>query len=650
MKTWYKILDADPKALTIGGWQKDFLTKQVEGLPGHLEQIGYPFNEPCWTSRKMTGGGKDEWWPYEQSAYWIDSIVRSACVLHDERVMNLVKKQIDDSIVEDGEPFMGPVELKSSSNDRSRWPHAVYFRALWATYLYTGDEKYLLRMRQHYMNDANDYGTARVVANAEIMYRLAEHFNDKELQQKASRAIRIFDRKNEPASLNAAFSDRMHHYHGVTVNECMKLGAVSYLYTGNRHDLDATIHEYERLNDFYMLPDGLHSCYEFTTGNESFKAHESCDLSDYSYSLYFLLKATGDGKYADRIERLIYNALPGSIGPDFKSIQYFSGVNQVIVGRTGSWLSMWETSPKMTYQAHHYPECCIANIGRAFPNFCMNLYGDTDKGLAVNFYGESSYKGRNISASVSTNYPFDEEIVIRIDNADDKKNTLSLRIPAWTKEYTLTVNGKKRRTETVNGYAAVRVRTGDTVVLSLCFGLTPHHSSDGGIWYSYGPFTLAMPFHEKWERDLKEKRQSDDFPAWNVRTDDSFAYALSGYECGEAKFVRKEAGEDPFFDGTVPFEIRIPARKLEGWSYRVRKNSMYSKENPKAAKYAEGIDEKEIALGATFVDDETLVQTPRLPSFEFVKEHIGEECEITLVPYGCTHLRLTVFPKYDFEA
>lgn len=57
-----------------------------------------------------------------------------------------------------------------------------------------------------------------------------------------------------------------------------------------------------------------------------------------------------------------------------------------------------------------------------------------------------------------------------------------------------------------------------------------------------------------------------------------------------------------------------------------------------------GIDDKQKECGATEVFGESL-KTPELPDDSFVKENLGDFEEVTLVPYGCTNLRMTVFPK-----
>ena len=60
----------------------------------------------------------------------------------------------------------------------------------------------------------------------------------------------------------------------------------------------------------------------------------------------------------------------------------------------------------------------------------------------------------------------------------------------------------------------------------------------------------------------------------------------------------------------------------------------------------EGIDDKQVTCGATIVSD-TLQMTPPLPDPSWIERHLEQEEEITLVPYGCTNIRLTVFPKYQ---
>lgn len=95
------------------------------------------------------------------------------------------------------------------------------------------------------------------------------------------------------------------------------------------------------------------------------------------------MEATGKGEYADKIEAAVFNAMFGAVRQDFKAIQYLSCVNQVISARNSTHIKAWRDTPRMAYAPYHYPECCVANIGRAFPNYVLRMYQFTSLRRAV---------------------------------------------------------------------------------------------------------------------------------------------------------------------------------------------------------------------------------------------------------------------------
>ena len=44
------------------GWIKEFLVRQKEGLTGHIEVAGYPYDTKMWATEKIKGSTK-AWWP-----------------------------------------------------------------------------------------------------------------------------------------------------------------------------------------------------------------------------------------------------------------------------------------------------------------------------------------------------------------------------------------------------------------------------------------------------------------------------------------------------------------------------------------------------------------------------------------------------------
>ncbi len=619
------------------GWILDFLKKQGEGIPGNLHKIGYPYDRECWKFRTLTDGGWAQWWPYEQTAYWIDSVVRTAIFTENKELLNVVMPQIDASFSEDGDPFIGPLELKEDKG-RFRWPHVVYFRALYALWSDTGDTRYLEKMRAHYLADEHSYNNNRDVANLEIMLKLYELDGDERFLERAISCYEAHCQTGQAASGPDLLSDRIPNEHGVTFNEDGKLPAILYAFTGKDEYLQMSVNGYKKIDTYHMLPDGVHTSSEMTCGNESWRTHESCDISDYTWSLGYLLEATGKAEYADKIEWAIFNALPGAVGPYFKTIQYLSCVNQVIAARNSTHISSWKNTPRMAYQPHHYPECCVGNIGRAMPNYVARMYQSTKRGVAVSLYGDSIYRGEEMELIQTGGYPFGNSITFEVTVKNPEKNELMLRIPGWSKRTVLRKNGENISLQMKEGYACVRVEHKDILTLELTKAFSGNHAPDGGIYFTYGPFLMSLSIQEKMEIDSAEKRQTPDFPALRFTPESRWSYAVTGWEEGEIKEFTPS--ESPFWKG-APVTIKIKAKQLHNWDF-VREDGIKTV----GLVDNEGIDDKQVDCGATIVEDD-LIMTPSLPDLSFVRENLGEEEDITLIPYGCTNLRLTVFPKYE---
>lgn len=621
------------------GWLKKILENERDGMPGHLDEIGYPYDLPCWQLKSMTDGGFEAWWPYEQTGYWIDSVTRAALLLRDNEFLQKVKSIIDESIENAQDGFIGPEDLKNDTTQRSRWPQAVYFRALYALWSGTGDSHYLEVMRKHYLLEYNKYERDRDGVNIETMLRVADILEDNELREKAKASYAEVQKNAKAENMDYytgnMLSDVSTYIHGVTLNEMGKLPAVYYSAFGDEEQLKAAIHLYEKIHKDHILPDGVHSSQEKTCGNDSLKAHESCNITDYTWSLSYLLAATGNGKYADRIERAIFNAAPGAIAPHFRAIQYLSSVNQVRAARNSTTAEAFRNTPRMAYQPHHYPECCVGNIGRAFPNYILHMYWESAGGFSAVLYGDSVFTGDEYTVTQRGSYPFNDKITFKFQCENPKHLRVGLRIPEWCKAPEVYVNGEKKTIVIENGFTFVEhtFKSEDVITLRLPMTFSAHESSDKGVYFDYGPLLLALKIKEKWTVDNGEPRQTANFPAYDVEPESAWNYAVTGKE--NPVIRRNTVSDDPWWSG-YPLEFDIPARIINGWTTEIV--------TPECKDDSEGINNKQVELGATEIK-ENLELTPPLPTPEFIRKNIDEDKTVTLVPYGCTHLRISIFPK-----
>lgn len=636
MKKYSKLSEVRLSNITPLGWAEKTLKKELCGTIGHLHEISYPFDKGCWKMKKIEGRGLENWWPYEQDGYRIDAIIRCASLLDDtDTLFTLVGDDIEKSLETDD--FIGPEELKKDG-DCARWAHAVYFRALYAMWSKTGDETYLEKMRKHYLTDESSYEKGRNVVNVETMLRLYEYFDDEALLCKAIKAFEgyqnceISREKLSDLSGNTTIRD-----HGVTFNEIAKISAIMYIYTGKKEYIDAAKTAYEKIEKFHMLPDGVNSSRENLSCNESYKLHESCDITDYCWSMGYLLEATGDGKYADRIERAIFNAFFGATMTDFRAFQYYSGVNQVIATRNSTHDMGHLNTNRMQFSPYHFPECCAANIGRAFPNYVLRMYHTAEDAIALTLYGDSEYSDENITIIQSGNYPYGFKTNLDVTLRNDKVKKLLLRIPAWSCGCKILVDGTEADYDTINGFAHIKVLSNCKIEILFKPTFDANTSGDGGIYYTYGPFLLSLKIDENVSICTEEKNATKNFPAFNIEPASAWNYAVSGYETPE--IIINEVKDEPLWN-YIPFEIKIKAHRFLNWRLFECDEALRQ-----TLLDGHGFGEAQIKMGAPIISGYSLF-TPSLPGDDFIAKNIGDEEEITLVPYGCTNIRLTVFPKH----
>lgn len=147
-----------------------------------------------------------------------------------------------------------------------------------------------------------------------------------------------------------------------------------------------------------------------------------------------LLRLTGDPVWADELEVSLYNALAGAMTPE------------------GRWWSYW--SPLIGQRVPSPPQhsdvqlsCCVANGPRGLlltPSWALM----TDKnGPVVNLYAPGTYAaklagGADVKIVQETDYPVSGEIALAIIPSCKSRFVLRLRIPGWSTETALAVNGE----------------------------------------------------------------------------------------------------------------------------------------------------------------------------------------------------------------
>lgn len=625
------VKDINPK-----GWLRTFLEKQSDGLTGHLEVAGYPYNCCSWDTPN-SGNEKTQfprWWPYEQTGYWVDGMERCAELLNDTKLLEKAGKSLEYVLNNtDIDGFMGPEFMKNTELVNIRWSLAVFFRSYMARYSATKDKRILEKLTKHYLGDNYPYNIERDIQNIEIMLWVYLETGNTALLERAEKAYESYNEnaKNDCCAKAMKTSKKVLE-HGVSYNEFFKLGAILYICTGKTEYLKTSLKAYEKIDRYYMLVDGLFCSEEYTYGSDYMYAHETCNISDYTWSLYYLLMATGDAKWADKIERCIFNAGIGSVTEDFKALQYFSCPNQVIAANNSNHAIEARGCSGMSYRPMPYTACCTGNVNRFFPNYCMHMWMKKGNAIFAVLYGANTFTQDSISIEEKTNYPFDDSVSFVFSLNDKKYLDFNLRIPAWCNKAEIIINGKKTNFEIKNGFAKIsrEFKDGDCLVLNLPSEIRVCDYRGQGNFVEKGPLVYSYGMYGDRKIDKEDPNSSPEFPAYNIYPDKPWNYTIctdkESLSC--YKFKKNNSGGYVWDIRTVPYSISAPAKMINGWKLKNRHI---------------------VTCGATlkrYKRSGDFIFTPRFPTKEFVNKHgYGETENITMVPMATAKIRLTVFPK-----
>ena len=611
-------LPLPPGAVRPQGWLRDWAVSLRDGMTGHLDEYD-PVFRFGWLGQSIgtTGEhGSGEGWPLEQAAYWIDGVVRLGHVLHDEALLAKVMPRLEKiADVERGNgSYLWWRETFSWDGKNGRpvegfdlWSCGVLGRALIAHYEATGDRKWLACIERFFESMPCDglFPIDRTTVNIETLYEADRLGADPQIWAGVVDAARRLRREDSEWSRENYWAGMRPKdaKHGVTYNELAKLPLLLYAGTGDESFKRASIQRYQDLFSKHMLPYGVNSASEHLAGIGGLQAAESCNVADLIWSHLWLLRILGDPADGDRIETAFFNAAPASLSRDCRMHVYYQSPNRPNPkpGAHGG-----KNPSGADFARTQKPLCCTGNIQRIVPNYIIHMWMKTpDDGLAATLYGPCTVKATvagdvDVKLSVTTDYPFGEDITMTVAPAKAVRFPLHFRIPGWCSKPSFKVNGVDVASgDAVGGYVKIdRTWTGgDTVAIR--FPMTPRvikgHETGGN------PYACVHSGPLLFVRGVPEKNENE-----NESTGVGWQYALD-FESGRAadNMTINRTAMPAKWDWPYesPVTLTVPAQAIE-WEL---------------ADQAEG----------------TLPPTP-------VSGKAGGMIE--LIPYGCAKFRISMFP------
>ncbi|WP_420458667.1 beta-L-arabinofuranosidase domain-containing protein [Neolewinella sp.] len=623
-------------AIKPHGWLRRMLELQRDGMTGHLDSM---YSLVIGPTNGWLGGGGDGW---ERGPYWLDGLTPLAYLLDDEELKAKVQPWIEWSISnqrDDG--YFGPEPLAEGYERipgtqqeprRDWWPRMVMLKVLQQYYLATEDERVIDLMTDYFRYQQQElqntelghysfWANRRGADNLAVVYWLYNITgNDFLLELGETLHAQTFDWTTVFTDGRIAVTNPLPNLHCVNIAQGLKAPVVYWQNHAERDDhRNAPKAGLDVLRDVHGFVNGMYGADERLHGNDPTQGSEFCTAAEMMFSLETMLPITGDMYYGDYLEKVTFNVVPTQHSDDWMRKQYFQQVNQIDV-MGGEYNFFDNDDQRLVYGVETGYTCCTTNMHQSYPKYIQNLwYATADNGLAALVYGASEVTarvadGQEVTFTETTDYPFEETIRFELTEGEAANFPLHLRIPEWaTDTWTVSVNGEAQRVEATDRVVVLdrNWTVGDRVELQLPMTVRTSRWFQQSVGVERGPLVYALKLSENWT-----ERNTERWPhSWyEVTTDEPWNYGIPWSEVEQKNFV-VEVADGPVSDmpwnlENAPLRIRVKAARVEEW---------------------QAYDHRTGPLPAH----------PRMARDELTTE------QITLIPYGCTTLRIAQFPVID---
>jgi hypothetical protein len=626
-------------AIRPAGWLLRQLRIQADGLTGHLDEFWPDVGQSQWF------GGTAEGW--ERAPYWLDGAIPLAWLLDDRPIKDRIRGYVGHIVAHqrpDG--WYSPYPEDAVAKRYDMWAILLANKVLAQYHEATGDAKVLeaivrsLRALVAGLDRTPLYGWGKfrwyegVVPVLYVYERTREPWLldlGKKLRAQGVDFEALFatDDIAVPTPRRGLWKWTKH-----VVNTAMapKAAALSWRLDRRPNDREFARKMIELLDRHHGQVTGMFSGDECLSGKNPLQGTELCAVVELMYSLEILFSVFGDPFFADRLERVAFNALPAAIAPDMWSHQYDQQVNQAqcTINPDHNWSTNGPESNLYGLEPNF--GCCTANMHQGWPKLAAHLWMKTpDEGLVAAAWApcrvDTRLRDVPVTVSVETDYPFRDAVQLSVAPTRSMRFPLLLRVPAWAEGATVRVNGGPEQPMKPGSLHRLEREWSGRVQLALRFPMRGRVSTryNEAVAIERGPLVYALKIGEEWTRVNADKPHRElphgDFEvrpttAWNygLILNEPVGRQRSLSPADTIAFEERTVGERPFSPDGAGMVAKAKGRVIPSWKLQ---RGWAGEISPADAAWSD-------------------------PGRQVTDQHVEE---ITLIPYGCTNIRITEFPR-----
>jgi hypothetical protein len=472
------------------------------------------------------------WWNSETIGNWWDGYVRHAFLTENEEAISRsheIVEHILESQDEDGYIgiYKNNLRYQHDGSNGELWSQTTVFRMLLSYYEFTGDERVLIALEKamavtmrHYSEGIrnpfllnNEFGG---VTHGLMMTDVCDElFRITAKSMYRDYGVYLYQAFSS-ISINRAFNDMRYPFllqkdslfegHGVHTYEHLRSLLQAYYATGYPELKKAFDHAMYKL-EFCMLPSGAGHANEWIAhlkADPNLTATEYCAMLELRNSFIFAFQKTGLITFADRAEKLTFNAMMGARNPEGTAITYSKGDNCYVLDGNEYHGLKKQANPRFKYSPTHSDPavCCIPNYARNYSYWMDYMWLMDGDDLVAGLYGpaelRTSIKSIPVEVISETKYPFEDQILLRINPEESVDFRLKLRKPNWTNRMTVSAAGAEIQHEDEFVVVHKNWQKGDQISIEMEYDTELKKFNDS-YYLQRGPlvFAYSIPHREK---------------------------------------------------------------------------------------------------------------------------------------------------------